>query len=279
MALDLPEKDRSGNSVKPLEWTAILTIISILAFSSSVCEVLALGLSLRTQLTSYFSPIDYVKITPAWAGLYFALTGLVIASVFAYAALPRVTRGSSVDFKLGELLLGDFWLKIPRKRRAYVIFGFGALGFLGLRYLSSFGPPFSKHIWVFTALSALVVLQTYFFCTVLAAFSKVLNTITRKALMFIFFMAIVFAFCHGLILEPLFLFYAPVSRITFEIDKDRSVSLEGKIIYDLDRYLLLVIGDNKSIIAIPHEKIKSIETPPLEKSDLEEIRSRKPLED
>jgi hypothetical protein len=267
MALDLPEKDRSGNLAKPLEWTAILTIISILAFSSSVCEVLALGVSLQMQLTSYFSPIDYVKITPAWAGLYLALTGLVIASVFACAALPRVSRGSSVDFRLGELLLGDFWLKIPRKSRAYVIFGFGALGFLALRYLSSFWPPFPKHIWVFTALSVLVVFQTYFFCTVLAAFSKVLNTITRKVLMFIFFMAIVFAFCHGLILEPLLLFYAPVSRVTFEIDKDRSVSLEGKIIYDLDRYLLLLIGEIKSIVAIPQEKIKSIETPPLKKSD------------
>ena len=272
MALDLPEKDRSGNSAKLPEWTAILTIITILAFSNSVCEVLALGLVLQTQLTSYFSPIDYVKITPAWAGPYFALTGLAIATVFGYAALPRVSRASSIDFRLGEFLLGDFWLKIPRKSRAYVIFSFGALMLLAFLCLKVFfWTPFPKHIWVFGALSFLLLLVTYFFCTMVAAFSKVLNTITRKALMFLFFMSIVFAICHGLVLEPLYLLYEPVSRVTFESDKNRNTFLEGKIIYDLDRYLLLLIGNIKSIVAIPHEKIKSIETPPLKKSDQETL--------
>jgi hypothetical protein len=97
--------------------------------------------------------------------------------------------------------------------------------------------------------------------------------IPRKALMFSFVMSIVFALCHGALLEPSYLLYEPVSRVTFESDKDRNAFLEGKIIYDLDRYLLLLIAD-KFIVSIPHEKIKSIETPPLKKSDLEEIRSR-----
>jgi hypothetical protein len=83
-----------------------------------------------------------------------------------------------------------------------------------------------------------------------------------------------FAICHGAFLEPFYLLYEPVSRVTFESDKDRNAFLEGKIIYDLDRYLLLVIATIKSIVAIPHEKIKAIETPPMKKSDLEEIRSR-----
>jgi hypothetical protein len=50
MALDLPENDRSGNSAKLPEWTAILAIITNLAFAISVYEVLALELSLHAQL-------------------------------------------------------------------------------------------------------------------------------------------------------------------------------------------------------------------------------------
>jgi hypothetical protein len=54
-----------------------------------------------------------------------------------------------------------------------------------------------------------------------------------------------------------------LSQVFFESEKDKLASLEGKIIFDLERYLLL-FTESKSIVAIPpHEKIRSIQTPPL----------------
>jgi hypothetical protein len=55
---------------------------------------------------------------------------------------------------------------------------------------------------------------------------------------------------------------ASLARVVFESEKDRVAAVEGHVIFDLDRYLLL-LTERESVVAIPHEKIKSIETPPL----------------
>jgi hypothetical protein len=59
---------------------------------------------------------------------------------------------------------------------------------------------------------------------------------------------------------------APLTRVLFESEKDRLAAVEGKIIFDLERYLL-PLSESKSVVAIPHEKIKSIEAPPLPKEE------------
>src|SRR5215831_9665891 len=118
MVLELPEKDRRWDSAKVPEWAALLTIITILAFSNSFFEVLALGLVLNTQLTSYFSPIDYVAITPVWTGVYLACIILLIAMLIGFTALGSYHEGSSWHFTWVQFCLGGFRLKIPRIKRS-----------------------------------------------------------------------------------------------------------------------------------------------------------------
>jgi len=116
----------------------------------------------------------------------------------------------------------------------------------------------------------LILFLIYWFVTLVAASYRLLN----KALVIIFSMSIGFAFCYGAFLEPLSLISKPVSRVTLESDKNRNALLEGKIIYDVNRYLLLLVGDpivEIHVVAIPHEKIRSIETPPLKKPDQETL--------
>jgi hypothetical protein len=93
------------------------------------------------------------------------------------------------------------------------------------------------------------------------------------------------------IYEPFDIQEAPLTRVLFESEKDCVAAVEGKVIFDLERYLLL-LTENKtgksvvaipveknestqnfllsftvklggSIVAIPHEKIKSVQTPPM----------------
>src|SRR5262245_37413689 len=77
---------------------------------------------------------------------------------------------------------------------------------------------------------------------------------------------------------------APLTQVLFESEKDKVASLEGKLIFDLDRYLLLYTEIDPlhpqisgRVVAIPHEKIKCIETPPVE-SPIPAETSHKPSE-
>jgi len=54
----------------------------------------------------------------------------------------------------------------------------------------------------------------------------------------------------------------PLTQVLFESEKDKVAAVEGRVIFDLERYLLL-FTKSKSVLAIPHEIIKSIQTPPL----------------
>jgi hypothetical protein len=74
--------------------------------------------------------------------------------------------------------------------------------------------------------------------------------------------SVTFALFLGNKYEPLEIQEAPLTRVLFESDKDHAAAVEGKLIFDLDRYLLL-FTEAKSVVAIPHEKIRSIQTPPL----------------
>src|SRR6266481_1770845 len=74
-----------------------------------------------------------------------------------------------------------------------------------------------------------------------------------------------FALLLGSAYEPYAIDEEPLSRVLFESEKDHIAAIKGKAIFDLDRFLLLSTEDKSGshVVAIPNEKIKSIETPPL----------------
>ena len=47
--------------------TAVVTVSTVFAFTTSSFYVFAVGLNLPTPLAIYFSPTDYLRITPSWA--------------------------------------------------------------------------------------------------------------------------------------------------------------------------------------------------------------------
>ena len=105
-----------------------------------------------------------------------------------------------------------------------------------------------------------------------------------KALLVIILWAMTFALLFGTNEKSAEIQEEPLTRVLFESEKDGVAAVEGKVIFDLERYLLL-FNENKadtsvvgpmgnydwvpklkgSVVAIPHEKIKSIQTPPLPK--------------
>jgi|GraSoi2013_100cm_1033763.scaffolds.fasta_scaffold68161_3 hypothetical protein len=64
-----------------------------------------------------------------------------------------------------------------------------------------------------------------------------------------------------------------ITKVLFESEKDKVGTVQGRVIFDLDRYLLLFLersaenSRRECVIAIPHERIKSIQTPPLPQSE------------
>src|SRR5262249_9777382 len=59
----------ASESKKLPEWvnfTGFIAAISIFAFTTSRLYVVGLGLALRQQLATYFTPADYIQIAPVW---------------------------------------------------------------------------------------------------------------------------------------------------------------------------------------------------------------------
>lgn len=103
-------------------------------------------------------------------------------------------------------------------------------------------------------------------CSVAVAFFKANTVVT--VLLLIIPVSVFFASSLGSFYKSLEIKEAPRARVLFESEKDQVAAVEGHVIFDLDRYLLL-LTENKSggsVVAIPHEKIKSIQTPPIRES-------------
>lgn len=66
-----------------------------------------------------------------------------------------------------------------------------------------------------------------------------------KVLLVIILWSMLFAWVLEGSYEPFAIQKAPLTRVLFESEKDRVADVEGKVIFDLDRYLLL-LTENKS---------------------------------
>jgi hypothetical protein len=190
-----------GKASKLPEWaslTAVVTGISISAFATSSFYVWGLADVLKRPLAVYFSPTDYLRITPAWTVPTLSITGLAIIAYLS-VMVAALSQRRSVAPK-------------PSK-----------------------GP----------ILALALVLGTF---TTLLFYSKWRGE----------------QYARSGIPE------APLTQVLFESEKDKVASLEGKLIFDLERYLLLYVESDPlhpqisgTIVAIPHEKIKWIQTPPV----------------
>ena len=261
-AVQAPLSAKSGKLPEWASLTAVVTGITIFAFATSSFYVTGLAFLLQEPLAIYFSPTDYLRITPSWAIPTLGLAGLVI-----------VACGISTD-SLRSLL--D--LLLSKKRFRPLLYGSGLLLVLVLWYLVQIANlPFK-----FRA----ILLCGLFSLTMLAGLSGGVayfpgSTVVRLLIVTVTY-SMFFALVLGFLYVPIGVQEAPLSRILFESEKDRVAAVEGRVIFDLDRYLLLltenksyksrvpgsdykpwVPGLGGSIVAIPHEKIKSIQTPPL----------------
>jgi len=183
------------------EWaslTAVVTGISIYAFATSSFYVWGLADVLKKPLAVYFSPTDYLRITPAWTVPTLSITGLaIIAYLSGMVAALSQRRSTTAKPSKGPILalalvLGTFTTSLFHSK------------WRGEQYARSGIPE------------------------------------------------------------------APLTQVLFESEKDKVASLEGKLIFDLDRYVLLYIEIDPlhpqisgRLVAIPHEKIKWIQIPPL----------------
>jgi len=80
-----------------------------------------------------------------------------------------------------------------------------------------------------------------------------------KALLIAIIWSSIFAFGLGYFVKPVDIKRSPRTKVLYESEKDKVDNVEGKVIFDLERYLLLFTY-TKSVVAIPHEKIREIET-------------------
>ena len=190
-----------GKASKLPEWaslTAVVTGISIYAFATSSFYVWGLADVLKKPLAVYFSPADYLRITPAWTVPTLGITGFAIIAYLSgmVAALSHrrstTSKPSKGSILALALVLGTFTTLLFNSK------------WRGEQYARSRIPE------------------------------------------------------------------APLTQVLFESEKDKVASLEGKLVFDLDRYLLLYIESDPlhpqisgRVVAIPHEKIKWIQTPPV----------------
>jgi hypothetical protein len=199
------------------EWvnlTAVVTGISIYAFATSNFYVWGLADVLKKPLAVYFSPTDYLRITPGWTVPTLSITGFAIIAYLSgmVAALSQRRSTTSKPSKRPILALAL------------------VLGILGTFTMLLFNSKWRGEQYARSGIPE-----------------------------------------------------APSTQVLFESEKDKVASLEGKLIFDLDRYLLLYTEIDSlhpqisgRIVAIPHEKIKWIQTPPVESPIAAETSHRPP---
>jgi hypothetical protein len=219
--------------------TAVVTGSAAVAFALSSLFVFGIGSALQASLAIYFSPGDYVRITPSWAIPPLVLGALYLLA-YGVSNLVRV-RDEGTGFATWESL-------------------FDALQGIGKQRV---GMPCSAFGFCDCASFCLqVLLPRQMWSAYLISFSRVSSAI--KALLVSTVCLLSFATTLGYFEKSAEIYSGSITRVFFESEKDKVARLEGKVIFDLDRYLLLLTeSKQRSVVAIPHEKIKSIQTPPL----------------
>jgi hypothetical protein len=115
------------------------------------------------------------------------------------------------------------------------------------------------------AIAQVALLSFYALLILFGCAARVSAGAVVKLLMVAIPWATLFALLLGYRYEPDAIKNRSLSRVLYETDKDHVTAKEGRQVFDLDRYLLISVEDKSGhyFLAIPHEKIKSIETPPL----------------
>jgi hypothetical protein len=233
----VPAPQKAGKLPEWASFTTAVTGITIFAFAASSFYVFGLVLAIKEPLAIYFSPIDYLRITPSWAiptpGI-FALTLALSPGIFFHAR-----------FGVGFYVILWFLMVVLLVACLYVSLFMADTKLRGTLYVAT---------WSLLALPILT------FGVAFVPITRVVKVMFVMAASSIFF-----AHYLGSHYEPYAIRERPLSRVLFESEKDKVAAVEGKAIFDLERYLLLLTEDKtvKSVVAIPHEKIKSIQTPPL----------------
>jgi hypothetical protein len=260
-----PVPEKSG---KLPEWAKIVTVVTIFAFVTSSYYVNALSRALEAPLATYFSPADYLRITPSWAIPTLGVSVLVVllfVMVFAtISAIFKVPKGGISPILSWQAVFDYFPNHLKRSRSAFVFMVLMALPInavlLVLPVDDVFGAQFRMG---FSTRVASSVIECFVFYTFVGV-SFLPGSAAIKGLLIAIVWCAALANGVGYYVKPNQVGRAPSTRVYFESEKDKDGVLEGKVIFDLDRYLLLNTG-HKSVVAIPHERIKSIQTPPLPK--------------
>jgi hypothetical protein len=242
-------------------------------------------MALGTPLAIYFSPADYLRITPSWVVptliLLLNLLGLYWAASLLFSFILRMLTLTVPVFKrprteywerLFNTLSNAFPLIPPESetRRSF-----------DLLAVFDWAPKLLKRrpmvFWFFLCsafyrlMCSLNFLNVFFILFFVAFFLLVFTSflpgnVVIKLLLMVTVWCALFALFTGL---DRYRYGVPgvLTRVLFESEKDRVAGAEGYVIFDLDRYLLLGTGPRK-VVAIPHEKIKSIEAPPLPKEQV-----------
>lgn len=241
-----PAPEKAGKLPEWASFTAVVTGISIFAFATSSFYVFGLASALREPLAIYFSPTDYLRITPLWA-----------IPTLGFAALMSAVYGFGPTMALRSSRLVKSIAKLRLKKR-FLLAGCASLllGVVACFVTLLLATEHSRMTFNVVVLSAGLATVLFGGASYVHAGKGV------KLLIITAIWAMAFALLLGNFLARFDIEEAPLSRIVFESEKDQVGAVEGKVIFDLDRYLLLDAGP-RSVIAIPHEKIKSIQTPAL----------------
>jgi hypothetical protein len=254
-----PKKD--GKLPEWASFTVLVTAVTVFAFAASGFYVFALTERLGVPLAVYFSPTDYLRITPSWATstlgflalalLCFALWYLAM-HLWPFPGVPKYLMPRTIAWQA----VFDFLPTMAKySLKRFLIFVVPAVWIPAIFVHKVFGNTFGD-IWNVFLGSA--ILLWYFFVAV----SFYPGNAAIKALLIAIIWSSIFAAGIGAFVKPGEIELSPRTRVLYESEKDKVDNVEGKVIFDLERYLLLFTY-SKSVVAIPHEKIREIETPPL----------------
>jgi hypothetical protein len=316
-------RDKTENHGALPEWatlTSIITAFTVLSFSSSSFFVGYFSGAIGFDLASYFSPTDYLRITPVWAiptiGFVGALAILVSAMIAVGTVLQIVIVRSGLEFinslpqerprsakQIGRslckiVILPLFWRgpkasKLPMLawQKIFQVFPF-ILRWSPALFVVSLGALLVVYAFVSDALRdpfyRCFLAATFWVFWLYVAVSFVPSSDVIRFLFLTLVWSVIFAAAAGESWKPSQVEAEPLTKVLFVSERDKAVTVEGKLIFDLDRYLLLWVDPEEStegksatnvgrnaphiassdqrtkrgVVTIPNEKVISIETPP-----------------
>ena len=268
------------------EWaslTAIVTGVTASAFTTSAFFVLGASLGVGTPLADYFSPADYLRIAPSWL-LPTLIFSLIVVSLYLVASLlflfslrtftlivPVFKRPRTEYWERIFNTLNNFFPLVALESETRRFFNLLAMldwapklfGRRPLIFWFLLFSAFCLSMWGLYRLNLYAILfSAVFFLFVFTSFLPV-DAVIKLVLMLVVWCAL-FSMFTGF---ERYRGGAPgvLATVFFESGEGKVDSIEGFVIFDLDRYLLIsperkLVMDQ--VLAIPHEKIKSIQTPP-----------------